>query len=108
MTDDIQDRLAEIEARAAAATAGPWEDDHWHDDDEMPHTVVRIGTHLVVNLDNLDDAAFIAAARSDVPWLCSQLRESLAEAEKLRAELARVAPFLAAHGACGYSFRRKP
>lgn len=87
MTDE--ERLAEIEARAAKATAGPWavdgssaadialgvtygdDTETWvqsstgHIDDEGGHTV--------------DDAQFIAHARTDVPWLVERVRALTAE-----------------------------
>ena len=57
--------LDEIEARANAATPGPW----------------REGSSDLYSVRN---AAFIAAARTDVPALIARVRELEAECERLR------------------------
>ncbi|MGW9638871.1 hypothetical protein ACWHAU_06890 [Streptomyces albidoflavus] len=77
--------LAEIAARAEAATAGPWCTDgaELYQGDEYAWDAFWVGE--TCRADEADggtaDAAFIAAARTDVPAL-------LAEVERLRAELA--------------------
>jgi hypothetical protein len=101
MTDD--ERLAEIAARAAAATPGPWarhdvvgwvhlkDVGEWgvesiprrssgHGGDVWPDflAVMPHGRRAV------PDADFIAAARDDIPYLLEQLRQALAEIEMLR------------------------
>ncbi|MFE2140250.1 hypothetical protein ACFXA3_00525 [Streptomyces sp. NPDC059456] len=77
-----QDRLAEIRARAQAATKGPWEVED--DRESLTRWVVSETGFLSANLGyvgnaNQDDAKFIAAARDDIPWL-------LAEIDRLRKE----------------------
>lgn len=76
------DRLNEIEARARAATEGPWswvcrtsaDGDHW---------AVFKGDTAHALASNRDgwwpDAEFIAYARTDVPWLIEQVRFLLGE-----------------------------
>ena len=65
--------LDAIRARCAAATAGPWTA---HDDGLVwPE---RMGDP-VSGSEQLDDAEFIAAARSDVPDLLAALASSRAE-----------------------------
>lgn len=73
----ILDRLDEIQARADAATDGPWtwashrtvDGDEWAVFD--PHDWA-----LASNRDGwTPDAEFIAAARTDVPWLIEQVRK---------------------------------
>lgn len=80
------DRLDEIEARAAAATAGPWEafEDVGQGLDDWSWTV-RGATGVVAEVvddrdyDQVDsDIEFIAHARTDVPALVRALREVLA------------------------------
>ncbi|MGW4919737.1 hypothetical protein ACWEPO_25980, partial [Streptomyces albidoflavus] len=77
--------LAEIAARDEAATAGPWCTDgaEIYQGDEYAWDAFWVGE--TCRADEADggtvDAAFIAAARTDVPAL-------LAEVERLRAELA--------------------
>lgn len=74
-------RLAEIEARAKAATAGPWETD------EGGCCVYEVGfgtredtltgpvAQVVISADGTyADAAFIAHARADVPDLLAEIR----------------------------------
>ena len=71
--------LAAIESRANAATAGPWElagccISKWTDAGDPEMRIYDEGGHSQA------DAAFIAAAREDVPKL-------LAEVRRLREEL---------------------
>jgi hypothetical protein len=65
-----EERIAEIRARTAAASPGPW----FHVDDHHGHQIhaPRLGIpRAVVHLGA--DAAFIAAAREDVEFLLGQL-----------------------------------
>ena len=39
-----------------------------------------------------------------IPHACSHVIQLVAEVRRLQEEIARVMPFLAMHGACGYSF----
>lgn len=86
----LADRLDQIEARAAAATEGPW---GWHGYMETGATLATPGlviggfpTHELNVLKTTDDwapttadATFIAAARTDVPALTKALRAVLDE-----------------------------
>lgn len=79
-------RLAEIRARAEAATPGPWE----HEYDERDAWRVfgnpaMLTTVLTPGIPpRYSDAAFIAHAREDIPFL-------LAEVERLREGLREIA-----------------
>ena len=99
--------LDAIEARANAATDGPWVVKHepaweadnvqhpdvitvgaqmWEADDE-PMTVCLVSTdHEDDPVDVLLDAEFIAHARTDVPALVAALREARTEVERLTAD----------------------
>lgn len=87
---DLTDRLDEIEARADAATEGPWE---WHPYMGSGATLAK-PNHLFHEVNILkttddwppvaDDAEFIAAARTDVPQLVAEVRRLLAENDRLR------------------------
>jgi hypothetical protein len=81
--------LDEIERRANAATPGPWRDKHqvcsevWGqapDSQTCSMQIARIGH---AQFDALN-AAFIAAARTDVPALIARVRELEAECERTR------------------------
>lgn len=86
------EQVTEIEERANAATEGPWV--------EVPNTYRSPGISDVKRLscaslpgalahDTWDhDAAFIAAARQDVPDLCNALREAWKRIETLEGALA--------------------
>lgn len=94
---DITERLAEIEARVAAADDGPWRvrgpqvDPSWKwaagvesaslDPGEVDTTIAEVV--------DAPDAEFIAHARTDVPWLVEQVRELQAENERLQTALRR-------------------
>lgn len=77
----IESRLAEIRARAEAATEGPWEDvvddlnedvDVWHDR-EYRLWIANTGNLFTASEElarqTLADAEFIAASRTDLPAL---------------------------------------
>lgn len=81
------ERLAGISARVESATAGPWCTDSWeiYQGTEYAAGAEWIGETCRGSVDGTQDradAAFIAAARTDVPAL-------LAEVERLKAELAK-------------------
>lgn len=120
------ERLAEIEARAAVATPGPWVWDErrfnererrnrrgrgkgeqfvwalrgaldWPCDETLagPYDYARVmylmwhqvkGTALVNAGPDPDDAAFIAAARTDIPDLIAALRQAWEERDELAAQ----------------------
>ena len=111
------DRLNEIEARANAATEGPWEADKYTEldpdgfyelarviapdpDDEEDYAIGVVHVGILRN-----DAAFIAHARTDVPALVAALRAVLEEIDK-RGKRAREAlpPSLAALAVPSYQF----
>ncbi|MFF1348455.1 hypothetical protein ACFVZJ_21170 [Streptomyces sp. NPDC058322] len=87
-------RLAEIQARAAAATPGPWQNDQAELHQAIPGApeiwVAWIGEAL--NIDDLPksnhNAAFIAHAREDIPYLLVQLHQRDAEIAELQTKLA--------------------
>lgn len=69
--------LDAIEARATAATAGPW---HWGDGDMCHMAGNTIGpeiNHVAAYAESPGDAEFIAHARTDVPALVAALRAVL-------------------------------
>ena len=89
-------RLAEIEARSAAATAGPWNINCWSSavgealtavDAVTPYAMVVCPTN---NTPTITDATFIAHARTDIDDLCAELRaaweliENIAASEQFR------------------------
>lgn len=72
-----EEELTAIEARATAATVGPW-DGHQNSGVTSKHTrdsVFETGCGCCTNKDlSVEDAAFIAAARADVPALVAEVR----------------------------------
>jgi hypothetical protein len=93
MTDDLtRDDLADIEARAEAATEGPWvvtmtRDRRWHQVRSPRWDEEEGASAQAVALCGDDrPAEFIAKARTDVPRLVRALREAREEASWLRAE----------------------
>ncbi len=83
-------KLAEIEARANAATPGPW-----IGDGEFGFVFQRGASraHCIARLDHEDvrdtsgaDLAFIAAARADVPDLVAEVRRLTAALDAARRE----------------------
>ena len=84
--------LSEIEARAKAATPGPWQYHRtWQDDRHRAMYVMhgytgRASKHdnpWIADLadDNNEDAEFIAHAREDIPALLAEIRRLQAELE---------------------------
>ena len=67
-----EDKLREIEARAAEATLGPWyrteirEREVWSGEGLIARVHSRVGGWA--------DTLFMAAARSDIPALCAEVR----------------------------------
>lgn len=71
--------IEEAEARAAKATPGPWFDARYQDDEHGPH-IEDSDEHTVaicaIGRPERDaNAKFIEAARTDIPALCSAVRE---------------------------------
>ncbi|MGW7283890.1 hypothetical protein ACWGH4_00065 [Streptomyces sp. NPDC054847] len=89
--------LAEIEARANAATAGPWCTDSWEiyqGTEYVPGISMWIGETcrgMTSMEQDRADAAFIAAARTDVPALVAEVRELLLHTRTLEALVAEQA-----------------
>lgn len=84
------DRLAEIEARTAKATKGPWYVEAHRP--TLTRRVVSDDHMLDANLGylgnrNQEDAAFIANSRTDVPFLLNLARQQQAEIVELQAKL---------------------
>lgn len=83
--------LAAMQARAQAATAGPWwQGPHYRCDVESPRGRI-VGCPLYTQQAE-KDAAFIVACRTDVPALLAHVEAQQAEIERLRAALANFAP----------------
>jgi hypothetical protein len=93
MTDDIEQRLAEIEARANGATGGPWLRDTCSVITRALATRRHVdgGTYGVICDTGEDDDCtsldFIAHSRTDIPWLIAQLREARKREHKLHEAL---------------------
>lgn len=87
-----EERIAEIEARANAATEGPWESgDFVVVAGEKPHHTQKVSVQRGVLGSLLPrDAAFIASSRTDIPALIASHRALAAvlqaSAERLRRE----------------------
>ncbi|MEU0831241.1 hypothetical protein [Streptomyces sp. NPDC005969] len=86
-------RLAEIEAREAAATPGPWEPcPSWGQNfyaNSSGSYLRGVGTiNFGDGADATADLAFTLAARDDVPFLLAQLRQRDAEIAELQIKLA--------------------
>lgn len=85
MTEEM---LAEIEARAAAATPGPWQHRHgFIETVEEPHHLLGVTMHRsekgLPPLPGASNAEFMAAARDDVPRLIHEVRTLLADIDRL-------------------------
>ena len=88
MTEADEKRLAEIEARAEAATPGPWSYEclasrNYRRRVRADHCSIATIHALVHQHANGD---FISSARSDIPWLVAQLRAAWAQLDAVRAE----------------------
>ncbi|MFE0039379.1 hypothetical protein [Streptomyces sp. NPDC059015] len=87
----MADRLAEIAARAEAASTGPWMSDG-AEIYSAPNGYIDTEQWVAetLNLDNEKaskaNAAFIAHARADVPWLLAEIRRLQNEVAELAAE----------------------
>jgi hypothetical protein len=89
MTND--QRIAEIKARAEAATPGPWYVPLYGftiDTDEK-HLLCMTGVSVSEQVDC--DMRFIARAREDIPYLLDLLAERDAELKRLQKEVASLA-----------------
>lgn len=70
-------RLMDIEARASAATRGPWEASYGYNNSGCPTGFFKIPAHNdVARVEMLvDDALFCAHAREDIPYLLALVKE---------------------------------
>lgn len=84
-----EERLAEIEARASAATSGPWLDCGPDIENRGAQSVVLCDAYGARGVLRAEDSAFISAARTDVPDLITNLRAARAEIERLKVEADR-------------------
>jgi hypothetical protein len=72
---DAEARLIDIEERANKATPGPWDYRIFNDGYSVEQQLDVQQIVLTCGLKNgADNSAFIAHARTDVPWLVSELR----------------------------------
>ena len=122
---DPRETLARIRAQADAATEGPWELEFYWDDttgDEV-EAIMAGGAKAVIappwyrqGEEGIEvttvDAEFIAAARTDVPWLLEQveLRDKALEAvlELHRPVGEEVIPWDCAEGDCDHEDDEHP
>jgi hypothetical protein len=83
-------QLDEIQARAQAATPGPWTTDGWEiyqgAEEDSPNLLTWVGE--TCRADDYDgsrrDAEFIAHARTDVPALLDELKQARAAIARVR------------------------
>ncbi len=84
-------RIAQIRTREQAATPGPWEHDTSGRGGYNLHGAwfggyiprnPPLGTPELWMAEKLADAAFISAARSDIPWLVARLQKAEALLER--------------------------
>jgi hypothetical protein len=90
---DNDQRIAEIKARAEAATPEPWwvvGKDSWHMEG-FPQVEMNTPDGKYFPVHNDADADFIANAREDIPFLLGQLAERDKELKDLQKEVASLA-----------------
>jgi hypothetical protein len=94
---EVETRLAEIEAREAKATGGPWT--HRHDpqgchpvppQDQVQPPNDGYPVLYLYGRNRKANGEFSSHARTDIPWLAAQLRVALAGVELVKAELHAV------------------
>lgn len=78
----MTDRLRQIEERVNGATEGPWRVVGRHGGHRTNWIMVTSGTLAMAAADYEADAAFIAHARSDIPWLLAALAEMEADRDQ--------------------------
>ena len=84
---DMEKRLQEIEARAEAATPGPWESGEREIRESFRGKAVAFANSVSDTWDQYQarkNARFIAHSREDTDWLVAGFRESQAEVARLR------------------------
>lgn len=77
---DLEQRLSEIEARANAATVGPWTYTCYDWETIMVSKSIDAKPVAYVPTkgpEKTPDSRFIAHAREDIPWLIAELRKAL-------------------------------
>lgn len=89
MTDITPERLARIKARGSEIPEGPWKSIPWHIAEGPSEVRVSEGW-LLCSVSSDDIAAFIAAARQDIPDLVAALEAAQAENAKQRADMAKI------------------
>ena len=86
MTSPFESRLTQIQDRVDAATEGPWEERD--EEGEWYFRPPSTGSFLIndgrSSEQKFSDARFIAAARSDIPWLLDQLSRYHAAIQAVR------------------------
>ena len=78
MAEMTPERLAEIEARAAVATPGPWVLTFQMEDPYDKDGPVKL------RLEKIEDVQFAAMARTDIPDLIAALRQAWEERDNAR------------------------
>lgn len=89
---DLTDKelIAECMARAEKATKGPWGNPYNRREvrqmktGPVPFDMACCYDGIIARCEEFDNGDFIAAAREDIPLLCSRLESSNAEREKMR------------------------
>ncbi len=98
------ERIAEIRAREQTATEGPW---RWHDARTMRHLQspsgpLGVSAPLLGNRSysgyQIEDHAFIAHARQDIPWLLAQHATLIAERDEAKVERFEIRTLAAEYG----------
>ena len=119
MTDSLESKLKEIAERADEATAGPWYHNDamgvWRGSKNNPHKKMNASLFLATTYKEEDygfpqpietvqvnNANFIAHARTDVPYLISLNKELKAKADKLAEAAQAIDKAFGDNFICGY------
>jgi hypothetical protein len=84
--NEVNKILIEIEARASAATKGPWKSDWPHGLIHPPYAACGEDHEPIVHTDGVSrksDQEFIAHARQDIPLLIALLRKAVEQRDDL-------------------------
>ncbi len=81
---EILQRVQEAEEQAEKTTEGPWETEN------CGEAVILSNGAILADVDVGENGIFIAAARSDVPFLCAAVRELAEENARLKKENAEI------------------
>lgn len=87
MTHSIRDAIREIREMADAATEGPWEPFKWKDGSQDNSPLINVAapaieSAIITNIP-VEDAVFVASARTDIPRLCSLVELLVGALEKI-------------------------